>query len=124
MITGTDISSTLALDARAIDKLKFQAKTDPKEAIRATAQQFEALFISMMLKSMRDATPEDGMFDSDQSKLYTSMMDQQMAQKMSSGKGLGLAELMVRQLTQDQAASLQTKAQANDPKVLTDIAVN
>lgn len=53
----------------------------------------------MMLKSMREALPKDGLFSSDQTRLYTSMYDQQIAQQMTAGKGLGLADMMVKQMT-------------------------
>jgi flagellar protein FlgJ len=51
-----------------------------------------------MLKSMRDATPQDGPMDNDQSRMFTTMLDQQMSQKMAD-KGVGLADALVRQLT-------------------------
>jgi flagellar protein FlgJ len=54
--------------------------------------------MNMLMKSMREATPQDGMFDSDQTRMYTSMLDQQLTQKLAS-RGIGLAEVMVRQLS-------------------------
>ncbi len=48
------------------------------------------MFVQMMLKSMRETLPKDGMFSSDSTRLYTSMYDQQIAQQMTTGKGLGL----------------------------------
>ncbi len=62
------ISSQLAIDAGALTTLKRQAKDDPRAGLSQAAQQFEAVFLQMVLKSMRDATPQDGMFDSDQSR--------------------------------------------------------
>jgi flagellar protein FlgJ len=50
------------------------------------------------LKSMREATPSDGMLGSQQEKMYTSMLDQQLSQNLS-GRGLGLAEAMYAQLS-------------------------
>jgi flagellar protein FlgJ len=50
------------------------------------------------MKSMREATPQDGMLDSDQTRMYTSMLDQQLTQRMAS-RGIGLADVMVRQLS-------------------------
>lgn len=99
MIASTDLSSRLALDAQGVGQLRMQAKTDPEQAIRAVAQQFEAMFMQIMLKSMRAGAAEDGLLDNDQSRLYIEMMDQQVAQKMASGKGLGLADVLVRQLS-------------------------
>ncbi|MBZ0106814.1 MAG: flagellar assembly peptidoglycan hydrolase FlgJ [Sulfuricella denitrificans] len=94
----SDISSRLALDAQSVGQLRLQVKTDPVAGARAAAQQFEALFLNMMLKSMREATPEEGLFDNSNTQLYTSMMDSQLAQSMSKGKGIGLADMLVRQM--------------------------
>ncbi len=99
MIGTHDISSRFALDAQSVDKLRLQAKQDPDAALKAVAQQFEGIFINMILKSMREATPKDGMFDSEQGNLYTQLFDQQLAQKLSTGKGLGVADMLVKQLT-------------------------
>lgn len=104
MIPTIDPGSTLALDARSLDALRLQAKQNPALAAKGAAQQFEAVFLQTLLKSMRDATPQDGMMDSDQTRLYTSMLDQQLAQTLSA-KGIGLADLMLRQLTHNQAAA-------------------
>ncbi|MDP2155758.1 MAG: flagellar assembly peptidoglycan hydrolase FlgJ [Sulfuricella sp.] len=99
MIGTQDISSRFALDVQSVDKLRLQAKQDPDAALKAVAQQFEGIFVNMMLKSMREATPKDGMLDSEQGNLYTQLFDQQLAQKLSTGKGLGVADMIVKQLT-------------------------
>lgn len=103
MIQGNDLSGRLALDARGLEALKLQAKQNPEQALKGVAQQFEAVFLHTLLKSMRDATPQEGLMDSDQTRAYTSMLDQQMAQSLSS-KGIGLADVMLRQLTRNQMA--------------------
>ena len=92
------MSAKLAIDANSLDQLHAQATRSPDKALKGAAQQFEALFINMMLKSMREATPQDGMFDNEQTKMYTGMLDQQLAQNMAS-RGVGLAEIMVKQLS-------------------------
>lgn len=88
----------LATDVQSLDALKLQAKQSPDAALKKAAQQFEAVFMNMMLKSMREATPQEGMFDSDQTRMFTSMLDQQLSQDMSS-RGVGLADVMVKQLS-------------------------
>lgn len=99
MIRTQDISSRFALDVQSVGKLRLQAKQDPDAALKAVAQQFESIFMNMMLKSMREATPKDGLLDSEQGNLYTQLFDQQLAQKLSTGKGLGVADMLVKQLT-------------------------
>jgi len=98
MVTPVDISSSFALDPKKVGDLRQAAKQNSPEALKETAKQFEALFMNMVLKSMREATPQDSPFDSEQSRMYTSMLDQQLSQTMAS-RGVGLAEVLIRQLS-------------------------
>ncbi len=97
-IGGTDLTSRFALDVQSVNQLRLEAKQSSPDALKQAAQQFEAVFMNMLMKSMREATPQDGMFDSEQTRMYTSMLDQQMTQHLAS-RGVGLAEVMVRQLS-------------------------
>jgi flagellar protein FlgJ len=99
MISQADISSSLAASTQSLAQLRAQAKSSPNQALQATAKQFEAVFLNMMLKSMRDATPQDGMFDNEQTKMFTGMLDQQLAQSMANQGGVGLADMIVKQLS-------------------------
>jgi flagellar protein FlgJ len=112
-ISASDLSNQLAMDANGLNSLKKSAKENSPEAIKGVAKQFEAVFINMMLKSMRDASPQDGMFNTEQHKLYTSMFDQQLSQKLANGKGMGLADVLVRQLTK--AAGMPDTSTSNEP---------
>ena len=97
MVASADLSTKFALDVQAVNGLRISAKKDGQAGLEAAARQFEALFMNMMLKAMRDATPQDDLMDSEQSRLYTSMLDQQLSQNMAS-RGVGLADVMIRQL--------------------------
>ncbi len=112
-ISGTtDITGSLAVSAQSLDKLRMQAKKSPDQALKLVAQQFETVFMNMMLKSMREATPQDGMFDSEQTKMFTGMLDQQLAQNMSS-RGVGLADIMIKQLSRSASTDVtQTRAES------------
>lgn len=93
-----------AFDVKSAQDLRTQFQKDPQQGLKAAAQQFETLFLQMVLKSMRDATPQDGMLQSDQSRFYTGLLDQQMAQNMAtSGSGLGFAKLIEQQLGRNMA---------------------
>lgn len=96
-LSAADVSGQLAVDSRALAGLKAQSKTAPADALRAAAGQFEAMFMQMLLKSMRDALPQDGPFASETTKTYTAMFDQQIAQQLAK-KGIGIADVLVRQL--------------------------
>lgn len=110
MSVGVDISSRLALDAQSVGQLRLQVKSDPVAGARAAAQQFEALFLNMMLKSMRDATPKEGLFDDSNTGLYTGMLDAQLAQSLSKGRGIGLADMMLRQMRTQGVIPAETAA--------------
>lgn len=87
----------LAADGRSLDALKRTANKDPQAALKGAAQQFEALFLQMVLKSMREAIPKSGLLDSDSQQTYTGMLDQQLATKISKS-GTGLAGVIAKQL--------------------------
>ncbi len=88
-------------DIGGLAALKRPAKDGDPKALKAAAQQFEALFLQMVLKSMRDAVPRDGLFDSEQTRLYESLLDQQMVQVLgASSGGTGLAAMIEKQLLQ------------------------
>jgi flagellar protein FlgJ len=70
--------------------------------LKEVARQFEAIFLSNVLKSMRAAKLADGITDNDQSKFYNDMYDQQLAVHLSGKPGVGLADLIVKQLSHDQ----------------------
>jgi len=86
-------------DFGALTTLGRQAKQNDPQAIREAARQFESLFTDMMLKSMRAAKLGDDLGESQEGDFYQDMYDQQLAVQMSQGHGLGLADLLVRQLT-------------------------
>ncbi|NUT81657.1 flagellar assembly peptidoglycan hydrolase FlgJ [Pseudomonas brassicacearum] len=86
-----------ALDVQGLEQLKRRSQQDPGASLKEASKQFEALFLQMMLKSMRAAIPKSEMSSDSQTELYTEMLDQQWAQSLS-GKGIGLAEQLTRQL--------------------------
>ncbi|MEW6164205.1 MAG: flagellar assembly peptidoglycan hydrolase FlgJ [Pseudomonadota bacterium] len=86
-------------DMQSLAGLKDGLRKDDPKALKAAAQQFEAIFLQMMLKSMRAATPQDGMFESDQTRFYQEMLDAQLSQVMAAQGGTGLAAVIERQLS-------------------------
>jgi peptidoglycan hydrolase FlgJ len=110
--------NSLAIDGSALNGLK-NAKSDSPEAIRAVARQFEGVLMNMMLKSMRDTVPQDGITDNEQSKMFMGMLDQQLTTQLSQ-KGMGLTEVLVRQLSKFSPKPAEeadkTKTQLHEPK--------
>ncbi|MEO8165325.1 MAG: flagellar assembly peptidoglycan hydrolase FlgJ [Betaproteobacteria bacterium] len=99
MAIGHDPNTLLlAVQTPGFDALRSNAQSaDAKGTVKETARQFEALLMNVMLKSMRATVAQDGLFDSEQTRLYTSMLDEKLAQAMSR-RGMGIAEVLERQL--------------------------
>ena len=113
--TNNDLSGKFALDVKDMGSLRQSARAGSPEALKTAATQFEAMFVNMMVKSMRDATPQDGMMDSQQTKTFTTMLDQQTSQNIAK-KGIGLSDMLIRQLsktTDNQALAIGGDANAN-----------
>lgn len=120
MITPADNSnSALAIDSKNLESLKQSARQNSPDSLKAAAKQFEALFMNMIMKSMREASPQDGMFDNQQTRMYTSMLDQQLSQNMAS-RGVGLADVLIRQLSGNQMAAAVTPDGADAAKAVSD----
>lgn len=99
-MTATPVqNAAFYADPAGLGSLKVAAKAESPEALREAARQFESLFTQMMLKSMREASFGDSMTGSETTDFYQEMHDTQLALELSKGKGLGLADMLVQQLT-------------------------
>lgn len=90
-------SAAVYTDFQGLTALKAEAREQSPEALKAVAKQFEALFLQMMLKSMRAASEGDPLFDGEHAELYRDMYDKQLSLDMAE-RGIGLADVLVRQL--------------------------
>ena len=102
-------------DIQGLSRLRAQAKNNGEQALGEVAGQFEALFIQMMLKSMRDANLAEGLLDSQHSRTYQSMYDKQIAIELSRQQALGLADMMVHQLSRSNGIESGAGAEAAAP---------
>jgi len=91
------LPESLASDGRSLESLKRDAARDPEGAARKAAAQFEALFMQMVLKSMRESVPRSGMLEGPGADVYQGMLDTQLAQSMT-GRAGGLSEMIAQQL--------------------------
>jgi flagellar protein FlgJ len=108
---------SLASDVRGAEALRAKATSGDPEALRAAAKQFEAMFLQIMLKTMREtrfSTEDDPFANSGSLKLYQELLDQQWAQKMSSGRGLGFAEAMYTALSRQGTSRVASPETAVD----------
>ena len=121
-MTSTSLSTDarLALDARGLDRLKLQSRERPDEALRTAAKQFEAVFMNTLLKSMRDALPSADPLSSNDSKLYKGMLDQEFANRFAD-RGIGIADVLVRQLNNLNRGRVNEFSNGKPPETLTEI---
>ncbi len=110
-----------ALELTGLNDIREQSRSgdsaEKKEALKEAAQQFESIFMKMLLSSMRkaqDVLESDSPFNSESTKFYRDMHDQQMAVELSSNGSLGLTDLIVRQLGGESGNFMPSSALRND----------
>ncbi|MDD2134409.1 flagellar assembly peptidoglycan hydrolase FlgJ [Pseudomonas kurunegalensis] len=98
-------------DLNRLSSLKHGDR-DSDANVRKVAQEFESLFISEMLKASRkasDVLADDNPMNTETVKQYRDMYDQQLAVSMSrEGGGIGLQDVLVRQLSKNKASPAST----------------
>ncbi|MBC7781965.1 MAG: rod-binding protein [Proteobacteria bacterium] len=115
------VPTTSSLDPNALGALRAKARADDPKVLEAAAKQFESLFLNQLLKSMRaaqqgDGSGEDGLFDSNESRMFTGLLDEQLANKIASGRGIGLAAMVIAQIDRARAHTVPaTDAVKNPP---------
>ena len=105
-------------DIAGLGALKRGAHAQSPQALREAARQFESLFMRMMLKSMREASSGDPNFDSQQGGFYRDMFDDQIAVDLSRGRGMGLADMLMRQLQRTAPENLNAESAAEKARAL------
>lgn len=101
MLAAAGLAERLATDVQGVQALRAKAAANDPEALRAAAKQFEAMLVQTLLKTMRETrftTEDDPFAPSDSLKLYQELLDQQWAQRISAQRGMGFADMMLRQL--------------------------
>ncbi len=98
-------------DTSSLRALKSAASKDAASALEKTAEQFESLFIHMMMKSMRSTTSGEGIFDSEHSQFYQEMFDQQISVDMAKKRQVGIADMLISQLGGQEAKDPQAAGQ-------------
>ncbi len=92
-------------DFSGLAQLRYQAKQDPSAARAQVVKQFESLFTQMMVKQMRQAGFGGGVFDSERTRFYQEMYDQQLSLHLAEQGGMGMEQVLRRQLGAEPAVS-------------------
>jgi Rod binding domain-containing protein len=104
------------LDFNALTQLRGEARHDPSQAIRKTAEQFEAYFLQHMMKEMRATIEKSELVESKSMETYQDMMDKEVAQHMVRRGGIGLADMLEKQMQKREAAVSAQEALQLHPK--------
>ena len=100
--SGSGNHNALYTELNELNKISRLAKDDNEAALKQVAQQFEQVFMSMLMKSMREANQgfgEDNFLNSSQTQFYQGMLDEQMTMELAQDGGMGLADVLVKQLS-------------------------
>ncbi len=100
-------------DFSGLNALKSEALHDKEAALEGVSKQFESMFISMVMKSMREANKafsEGNFLQSNETEFYQEMFDSQLSLTLSKGRGLGVAEAMLRQMSKQIEGISQTES--------------
>lgn len=97
------------LDFNALAQLKGEAARDPSGAVRKTAEQFESYFLQQMMKEMRATIEKSDMANNNAMDTYQDMMDKEVSLQMVKRGGIGLANMLEKQMLQQQQASLSAQ---------------
>src|SRR6056300_861546 len=102
MSLEVDVKSTY--DFRGLGELRAQAARDQTDeaTIQKTASQFEAMFLQMMMKSMRATIPDGGLLNSSGTETFEQMLDQQVAMAMAGRRSTGLSQMVENFIRQSQ----------------------
>ena len=95
-------------DLNAMAQLKAGSKADSAENLQQVASQFESLFLNVMVKSMRDANQafaEGNPLNTPQTRFYQDMYDSQLSVHLAEKQGMGLADVMMRQLSPEKTTA-------------------
>ena len=99
-----------AFDPQRLGSLKGLAKQGDERALRAVAQEFESLLTQQLMKTMRTVDFGDEFTSSDATRTFTGMLDEQYSQSLARGQGLGLADMIVRQVREAEGAGVKKPA--------------
>ena len=107
-MSGIDSSTTKTyLDFSGLGELRAKAVQDQDKALKETSQQFEALFIQMMMKAMREASMKDEEHEDSARETFEGLFDKEVSVQMSKRSALGVADFIERAVKQQQPMSTQ-----------------
>jgi len=106
--TALDQSRTQEIQRKlALDKVRsgLAPAAQEEQKLREATQGFEAMFIQQLWKQMRQTVPQEGYLHSREEEIYLSMFDEELSRKMAGAGGIGLGDMLFRELQEQLARS-------------------
>lgn len=101
-VQASQVSSS---QTRSKDNAASVATAAEDAKLKATCQEMEAVFLNLMLKQMRETVPKGNLLGNTQAeKTFTAMLDTELTKNMAKAGGMGLADMLYRQLSKTAAA--------------------
>lgn len=104
-------------DVNSLDSVKKMGRNKDPEALLKIAKQFESMFMQQMLKNMRSTNEvfgKDNFLNSNETQFHQQMFDHQMSLEMTAGKGIGLADVLYRQMSAQYSGEFLERDQKGD----------
>jgi len=120
LINRAEIQNNLfsQLTDKNLERMRNQSKfgqIDSEKDMEKVARDFESVFVNKLFESMRKGVPKSGLLDSSAMKMYQSLMDQEMAKLMSEHKGMGIGEMVYKDLSRLDKVSESEKPSSKIP---------
>ena len=112
-VAGDAVFADQLRQAESVAKAKGQSGDEAK--LKRVCQEMESVFLNMLLTTMRASVPKTGLTgeDSHGEEIMQSMLDQELSKNMSQAGGIGLADMMYRQLSMSNSASVKASSQSS-----------
>lgn len=102
-------------DVRQQHVVNTASATRIDKELKEACKGFEGMFLGMMYKQMRATVPENTLFgESNGQKIFRDMYDQKLMDNIAEGGGIGLADMLYRQLAPQVSAQAEAQAKAGN----------
>ena len=107
-----------------LSELANPERSKNNKQLKTLSQQFESIFVHQLLKSMRSTVQKTGLFDSHATNMYESLHDEEIARLMTEQKGIGLADVIYRDLARLEAKVEKARSETGNSSQKINPAVN
>lgn len=110
MAASVSSSKAKAADSSFEKHLENAMNKNEEQELKKVCKEFEGILINMMYKQMRASVPKSDLLPGDVGRdVFESMLDEKLTEEASKGRGIGLADVLYKQLSKQ----LKSKEEAD-----------